>query len=60
MQISQLLQKAIALHQSGKLQEAEAIYKSILQKQPIHSDALHLSGLIAHQTGKNARLIHAI
>lgn len=44
---------AIALHQAGRLQEAEIIYQSILQQQPRHPDALHLLGVIAHQVGKN-------
>jgi tetratricopeptide (TPR) repeat protein len=50
---SELLGNAIALHQAGRLQEAEMIYQSILQQQPKHPDALHLLGVIAFQSGKN-------
>ena len=47
-----LIQNGLAHHQAGRLQEAEAIYQSILQAQPQHPDALHLLGLVAHQAGK--------
>jgi tetratricopeptide (TPR) repeat protein len=50
---SELIQNGLAHHQAGRLQEAEAIYQSILQEQPRHPDALHLLGVIAHQVGKN-------
>ncbi|HET8709746.1 MAG TPA: tetratricopeptide repeat protein, partial [Spongiibacteraceae bacterium] len=39
-------------HQAGRLAEASAIYQSILQIEPSNADALHLSGLIAQQTGQ--------
>ena len=41
----------MAFHQAGQLAEAEAIYRQILAAQPHHADALHLLGIIAHQTG---------
>jgi len=40
-------------HQAGRLPEAEALYRQILQAHPDHSDALHLLGVIAHQAGKH-------
>ena len=48
----QKLEKAIALHQQGRLLEAKFLYDDILKSNPNHFDALHLSGLIAYQ-GKN-------
>ncbi len=45
------LDRGIGLHKSGRMAEAERIYKSILQTSPDHPDALHLLGIIAHQTG---------
>ncbi len=57
---SELIQNGLALHQAGRLQEAEAIYQSILQKQPQHPDVLHLLGVIAHQAGKNEIVVNLI
>ena len=47
------IKKAFQYHQAGQLQKAEEIYKEILAINPNHSDSLHLSGIIAHQSGKN-------
>ena len=47
----QFFQIALQHHQAGRLPEAEAIYQRILQNSPNNADALHLSGLIAYQTG---------
>jgi tetratricopeptide (TPR) repeat protein len=47
-----LLQAAFQHHQAGRLPEAEAFCRRILQVAPDNADALHLSGLIAYQTGK--------
>ncbi|HEC27035.1 MAG TPA: hypothetical protein ENI67_06475, partial [Gammaproteobacteria bacterium] len=49
--IPSLLQEAVTLHQSGRLDEADALYLHILQVDPQHTDALHLSGLIMQQRG---------
>ena len=43
------LQSAIALHQQGRLAEAEALYQAILQVQPQHVDALQLLATLAAQ-----------
>ena len=40
-----------AHHQAGRLQEAEAIYRQVLEAEPNNPDALHLLGVIAHQMG---------
>jgi predicted O-linked N-acetylglucosamine transferase (SPINDLY family) len=45
------LQSAIALHQQGKLGQAQAIYQQLLEIDPRNADALHLLGVIAYQTG---------
>ncbi len=46
-----LFQQGLALHQQGRLPEAEALYKRVLEGQPAHFGALHLSGLIHYQRG---------
>jgi protein O-GlcNAc transferase len=43
------LEKGLALHQTGKLAEAEAIYRDVLNVEPTNPDALHLLGLIFQQ-----------
>lgn len=58
------LSTAIGLHQKGRLDEAEKIYRSILKKQPEDPDALHFFGVLLHQTGQSdkaiARISHAL
>jgi predicted O-linked N-acetylglucosamine transferase (SPINDLY family) len=43
--------EAMTLHQAGRIIEAAALYRAILQQQPDHADSLHLLGLI---TAENA------
>ena len=50
--IEQTLQQAITAHQEGKLQEAERLYRAILQSQPAHPDANHNLGVIALSVNK--------
>ena len=45
--IEQALQQGVAAHKEGKLQEAEGLYRAIIQSQPEHPDANHNLGLIA-------------
>ncbi len=48
------------MHQSGRLEEAVCIYSRILSYSPHNSDALHLSGVIAHQQGNNHKAVFLI
>ena len=50
--IEQALQQGIAAHKEGKLQEAERLYRAILQAQPAHPDANHNLGVIAVSVNK--------
>ena len=45
--IEQALQQGVSAHQDGKFQEAERLYRSILQSQPLHPDANHNLGVLA-------------
>ena len=47
------LADALEHHARGRLSQAEAGYRSVLQSAPDHPDALHRLGLIAHQVGRN-------
>ena len=46
------LQQAIAAHREGRLQDAERLYRAILQTQPNHPDANHNLGILAVAVGK--------
>ena len=48
----QALQKGVAAHREGKLQDAERLYRAILQSQPAHPDANHNLGVIAISVNK--------
>ena len=51
MNLSHELREAVFHHQSGRLDAAHLIYTKLLSRFPHNPDALHLSGLIAHQRG---------
>jgi protein O-GlcNAc transferase len=46
------LEQAKKLHQTGRIAEAEAAYRSVLARDPHQFDALHLLGLIRYQQGR--------
>jgi predicted O-linked N-acetylglucosamine transferase (SPINDLY family) len=48
------LRRAIAHQQAGRLQDAEQLYRAILQVQPFHPDANHNLGVLAGQAGQHA------
>jgi Flp pilus assembly protein TadD len=50
--IEQALQQGVAAHKEGKLQEAERLYRAILQSQPKHADANHNLGVMAVSVNK--------
>ncbi|WP_296737211.1 tetratricopeptide repeat-containing sulfotransferase family protein [Mesorhizobium sp.] len=47
------MHKALQLHQAGRRQEAEGLYRQVLERQPNHAGALHFLGLLLHQTGRS-------
>lgn len=51
---------AVARHQSGRLDEAEQIYRDVLAAAPQHPDALHFMGVLKHQRGDAAAAIELI
>ncbi len=54
------LRFALQAHQSGNLDKAEQMYRSILFGNPHHCDALHLLGVISHQRGENDQALSLI
>ncbi len=53
-QAAQALHAALGYHQSGRLAEAEALYRQVLTQVPANVDALHLLGVLLHHTGRHA------
>ena len=52
LQVAELFQQAQALHQQGRLAEAQASYEQVIKRDPSHAEALHLAGVIGFQTGR--------
>ncbi len=50
--LSPELQQALKLHQSGRYQEAETIYRQAIAQQPDHPAVPHLLGVLTAQTGR--------
>src|SRR5947209_17573940 len=53
MTIREEFDRALSLHQQGKLREAWFRYDAILKAQPAHAGALHYSGVVLFQAGKH-------
>jgi tetratricopeptide (TPR) repeat protein len=49
--VNSILHSAVALHKQGELNEAETLYKKILEVEPKKANAIHLLGVIAYQKG---------
>ncbi len=49
--LDESMRRGLALHQAGRLAEAEAIYRDVLKRQPRHAAANHLLGLVRLQRG---------
>ena len=50
----------VRLHQSGRLAEAEAAYRQVLEAEPRHADSLHLLGVAATQRGHHEAAVELI
>lgn len=55
-----LLEDAVAAHRTGRPAEAAGLYARVLERDPRHVVALHLSGLLAHQAGDDASALPRI
>jgi len=51
------IREALRLHQAGQFAEADRLYRQILAIDPRHADALHLTGMIAFQTGRTEEAV---
>ena len=60
MNTSQILTLAVQHHQSGRLDQAEQLYRQIIQVEPKHADAWHLLGVASSQAGRHAVAVDCI
>jgi len=60
MSIQQMFATAMQYHRAGRLSEAESIYQRILQADSNNADALHMLGVLAHQTGRQQLAVDMI
>lgn len=58
--LDDLFEIAIGHHEAGRIGEAEATYRQILEIDPDHADSLHLLGLISDQAGQAEPAIRLI
>jgi len=50
--LKELFARATAAHECGQWSAAEHGYRAVLNIEPLHADALHQLGLLAHQNGQ--------
>ena len=50
--ITETLAQAVEHHRAGRLDMAEPLYRSVLQRNPRQPDALNFLGILLHQSGK--------
>lgn len=55
-----LFDLAVAHHRSGRLAEAESLYRDSLALDPNHPDSLNCLGILAHQCGQNDAALELI
>jgi protein O-GlcNAc transferase len=60
MSTGQIFEAALRHHRGGRLNEAESLYRQILQADSTHADALHMLGVLAHQTGRQPLAVEMI
>ncbi len=52
--LDQHVNAALALHQQGRIAEAEALYRQVLAVRPQHAGAQHFLGMLLHQTNRRS------
>lgn len=58
--MSDVLARAIEMHQNGQLTSAEQLYRQVLADDERNADALHLLGVLYHQQGGHAQAVDLI
>ena len=57
---SELMQQATAHHTRGQLDDALRLYERVLDGEPDHSEALHLTGVVAYQQDRHGDAVALI
>ncbi len=52
--------EALCHHRNGRLNQAEQLYRQVLDADPGHADSLHLMGVLAQQVGKHEAAVKFI
>src|SRR5688572_232278 len=55
-----LLQAGLKHHRAGRLDQAEAAYRSVLKRYPQHPDAIHLIGMVEYARGHLDRALELV
>ncbi len=55
-----LFARAYAAHRDGRLADAERDYRAMLDADPVHTDALHLLGVLRHQQGHHEEAVDLV
>src|SRR5438105_4331946 len=50
--VAPILNQGLQFHNAGQLQQAETMYRRVLQHDENNADALHLLGVISYQVGR--------
>jgi protein O-GlcNAc transferase len=50
--LAEAFEIAVAHHQAGQVEEAETVYRWIIEHYPEHADSFHLLGLIVYRAGR--------
>ncbi len=58
--VAEALNLSLKYHREGKFNEADRLYREILKIEPDNADALHLLGVLSHQTGNNGAAMDLI
>jgi len=58
--LPQAIEEALQHHLAGRFCDAESIYRHVLTVDPEYFDALHLLGVLVHQTGRNDEALDLI
>ncbi len=50
--VADIFERGLRLHQGGNLNDAEQLYRQVLQDEPTHAEAYHALGILLCQSGR--------